>query len=162
VQKRCVSRSISTSPLLDGGAHQAPKPDLPPIAWTYLKGHVPYTVGLALQETLVSRRLEAKAALLGLSPSESDQISRAEQIASTDVLLLLQHSPVYTAGRRERDPVTAAAEGERLRKLGADYVSTMRGGQTTYHGPGQLVGYPIFDLDRAEVAEFLSQRPILV
>ncbi|KDQ17464.1 hypothetical protein BOTBODRAFT_53073 [Botryobasidium botryosum FD-172 SS1] len=62
-----------------------------------------------------------------------------------DVLLLLQHRPVFTAGRRQNDTL---AEEERLRKLGADWVSTSRGGQTTYHGPGQIVGYPMFDIGR--------------
>ncbi|KAI9101940.1 hypothetical protein DFS34DRAFT_567297, partial [Phlyctochytrium arcticum] len=61
-----------------------------------------------------------------------------------DIVLLLQHPPTYTAGRRLKG--SDASEGERLRKLGAGYFETLRGGQTTFHGPGQLVGYPILDL----------------
>ena len=56
-----------------------------------------------------------------------------------DTLLLLEHSPVYTAGRR-------AVPEHVLAELGAPLVETDRGGQTTYHGPGQLVGYPIVSL----------------
>lgn len=82
----------------------------------------------------------------------SGELERLQGIAGTDILLLLQHTPVYTAGRREKDPEVARLEGERLGRLGADYVSTMRGGQTTYHGPGQLVGYPILDLGIAQVS----------
>ena len=77
--------------------------------------------------------------------------ARAQKRAETDVLLLLQHTPVYTAGRREKDPEVASLEAARLGSLGADYVSTMRGGQTTYHGPGQLVGYSIMDIGAAQV-----------
>lgn len=135
----------------------APRLSTSPVRWAYLPSHLPYALGLLLQETLVANRLNAKKLLASptassLSPLER---SRAENRAGTDVLLLLQHSPVYTAGRREKDPVVAKAEAERLGSLGADYVSTMRGGQTTYHGPGQLVGYPILDLGAAQVRTLL-------
>ncbi len=56
-----------------------------------------------------------------------------------DTLLLLEHAPVYTAGRRSLDE-------HYLSKLPAPLVETDRGGQVTYHGPGQLVGYPIVGL----------------
>ena len=73
---------------------------------------------------------------------------RAQRLAGTvahDVLLLVEHDPVYTLGRGTRDsslPVGAAA----LRATGADVVEIERGGDVTWHGPGQLVGYPILDL----------------
>ena len=56
-----------------------------------------------------------------------------------DTLLLLGHAPVYTAGRR-------SLPGHVLRALNAPLIETDRGGQVTYHGPGQLVGYPIVAL----------------
>ena len=56
-----------------------------------------------------------------------------------DTLLLLGHAPVYTAGRR-------SVPEDVLAQLDAPLVETDRGGQTTYHGPGQLVGYPIVSL----------------
>ena len=56
-----------------------------------------------------------------------------------DTLLLLGHAPVYTAGRR-------SVPEHLLAQLDAPLVETDRGGQTTYHGPGQLVGYPIVSL----------------
>jgi lipoate-protein ligase B len=65
-----------------------------------------------------------------------------------DLLLLLEHPPVYTngrGGRREHLLVDEAA----LARLGASYVEIDRGGDITYHGPGQLVGYAVVDLDRA-------------
>ena len=64
------------------------------------------------------------------------------------LLLLLQHPHVYTLGRRgsESDILVPA---EVLRELDADVYHTDRGGEVTYHGPGQLVGYPILDLRAA-------------
>jgi lipoyl(octanoyl) transferase len=62
-----------------------------------------------------------------------------------DTLVLLEHPHVYTIGRRgAHDDVLWDAD--MLRDRGVDVVETDRGGQVTYHGPGQLVGYPIVDL----------------
>jgi lipoyl(octanoyl) transferase len=62
-----------------------------------------------------------------------------------DTLLLLEHSNVYTAGRRAK-PEHVLLDAGGLRELGVPLVETDRGGEVTYHGPGQLVGYPIFSL----------------
>jgi len=96
-------------------------------------GIVPYGEALALQRELVEER---KAGRL------------------PDVLLLLQHPPVVTLGVRGdggRSNIVAAPD--RLRELGIDVVETGRGGDVTFHGPGQIVGYPILDLkpDRCDV-----------
>ncbi|KAJ2910398.1 hypothetical protein GGI21_000912 [Coemansia aciculifera] len=58
-----------------------------------------------------------------------------------DTLILLEHTPVYTNGRRNYGALSAD-ETSRLQKLGCDYVETNRGGEITFHGPGQLVAYP--------------------
>lgn len=139
-----------------------------PIVWTYLPQHLPYHLGLLLQETIVHTRLQAKKHLAeqpASSPvarlnSRDDDNSAVRRLAQTDVLLLLQHTPVYTAGRREKDPIIAAQEADRLGKLGADYISTLRGGQTTYHGPGQLVGYSLMDLEAADVSRQSAARQV--
>jgi lipoate-protein ligase B len=71
----------------------------------------------------------------------------AERVAGDvqDTLLLLEHPHVYTIGRRgSADDVLW--DIETLRGRGVDVVETDRGGMVTYHGPGQLVGYPIIDL----------------
>jgi lipoyl(octanoyl) transferase len=65
---------------------------------------------------------------------------QADEVA--DVLLLLEHPPVYTRGRRSRPDELAMGEAW-YRSRGIDVVETDRGGRVTYHGPGQLVGYPI-------------------
>ncbi|KAJ3046378.1 putative lipoyltransferase 2, mitochondrial [Rhizophlyctis rosea] len=97
----------------------------PPIAYKYIGSSVPYLKALSLQDHLVTR-----AATASSNP--------------INILLLLQHPPTYTAGRRIKG--TEDTEGRKLRALGAEYHEVKRGGQTTYHGPGQLIGYPILNL----------------
>ena len=64
-----------------------------------------------------------------------------------DTLLLLEHSPVYTLGRSTQPTHWDCGE-ELLRRTGASLQSVDRGGSITYHGPGQVVGYPILKLSR--------------
>jgi len=64
-----------------------------------------------------------------------------------DVLLLLEHSPVYTLGRTTQ-PAHWECGGEVLRRTGASLQLVDRGGSITYHGPGQVVGYPILKLSQ--------------
>jgi lipoyl(octanoyl) transferase len=61
-------------------------------------------------------------------------------------LLLLEHPPVYTRGRRSRERELALGESF-YRGQGIEVIETQRGGRVTYHGPGQLVGYPIMRID---------------
>ena len=98
-------------------------------------GTVHYADGIVLQEELVSRR-------------------RADEIP--DQLLLLQHPHVITLGTGGGLHHVVSDEGER-RLLGIELVETGRGGDVTYHGPGQLVGYPILDLkpDRKDLHRYL-------
>jgi lipoyl(octanoyl) transferase len=76
-----------------------------------------------------------------------------------DVLLLLEHPPVYTKGRRS-DPKAELPMGEDwYRMQGIEVTETDRGGRVTYHGPGQLVGYPIVSLKpyRDDVHDFIRR-----
>ena len=87
-------------------------------------GTVPYRPTWELQDELADQR-------------------RSRRIG--DRLLLLEHFPVYTIGRGG-DEANLLASPERLRELGAELVRIDRGGDITYHGPGQLVAYPILEL----------------
>ena len=86
-------------------------------------GRMEFTGALALQEEIVAKKREDRS--------------------SADELLLLEHEPVYTIGRTpDRSSLLGAAH------LPHPLFSINRGGQATYHGPGQLMGYPIIDLRR--------------
>ena len=62
-----------------------------------------------------------------------------------DIVLLVEHAPVYTMGRNG-SPAHVPSGAEHLRSLGAEYVEVDRGGSVTFHGPGQLVAYPILQI----------------
>jgi lipoyl(octanoyl) transferase len=75
------------------------------------------------------------------------QLESARQAGRVpDLLLLLEHPPVYTRGRRS-DPAELPMGAEWYEMQGFEVCDTDRGGRVTYHGPGQLVGYPIVDLE---------------
>ncbi|HJR61064.1 MAG TPA: lipoyl(octanoyl) transferase LipB [Vicinamibacterales bacterium] len=100
-------------------------------------GVVSYAEGLELQKTLVEQR-------------------KAGQIP--DQLLLLEHPPVITLGVRSRnDRSHIVAASATLEAEGVEIFEAGRGGDVTYHGPGQLVGYPIIDLkpDRCDVHRYV-------
>ncbi|XP_032827923.2 octanoyl-[acyl-carrier-protein]:protein N-octanoyltransferase LIPT2, mitochondrial [Petromyzon marinus] len=95
-------------------------------------GRVGYAQALAVQTRLARALLDHLAAPSGPAPP--------------DTLLLCEHDPVYTVGIRQA-PYPAEVE-TRLRALGADFHRTNRGGLITFHGPGQLVCYPVLHLAR--------------
>ncbi len=68
-----------------------------------------------------------------------------------ETLIFLEHSPVITIGRRGRADSDLLSSPAQLRTIDIDVVETDRGGQITYHCPGQLVGYPILNLEQALV-----------
>ena len=98
-------------------------------------GVVPYADGLELQAQLVGER-------------------RADDIP--DTLLLLEHPHVVTLGSSS-DPAHVLADQAERNRLGIELFKTGRGGDVTYHGPGQLVAYPILDLkpDRKDLHRYL-------
>ncbi len=73
--------------------------------------------------------------------------------AASPFLPPLEHLPTYTTGRRDSspNPDTLHPEEKKVQNVGAEFHITKRGGQVTYHGPGQLVGYPILDLNNLNV-----------
>ncbi len=98
-------------------------------------GRVRYGEAHALQERLLEARIRGEVG---------------------DTLLLLEHDPVVTLGRGAHEENFLVPRA-RLDDLGVDRFETARGGDVTYHGPGQLVAYPIFDLrpDRCDVRRYI-------
>jgi lipoate-protein ligase B len=99
--------------------------------WVAQLGTIPYEDGVRLQETLRERRQAG---------------------ALPDLLLVLEHPPVYTKGRRT-EPADLPMGEDWYRAQGIEVCDTDRGGRVTYHGPGQLVAYPIMAVER--VADFV-------
>ena len=99
-------------------------------------GVVSYAASLEMQKALIEER-------------------RADRLP--DLLLLLQHPPVITLGVRRDSRSHIVASGDRLAQLGIEVHDTGRGGDVTYHGPGQVVGYPILNLrpDRCDVHRYV-------
>jgi lipoyl(octanoyl) transferase len=98
-------------------------------------GRVPYAEGLQIQEQLVAERQAGRI---------------------IDVLLVLEHEPVFTMGRNARAE-NVLLSSEALRAQGYEIFETGRGGDVTYHGPGQVVGYPILELppERRDVHRYV-------
>jgi lipoyl(octanoyl) transferase len=90
-------------------------------------GRTRYREALAAQETLLAARIAGEV---------------------PDTLVLTEHEPVYTLGLRAGALNHLRLDEEERRRRGIDLVETTRGGDITYHGPGQLVAYPIVSLDR--------------
>src|ERR1700744_1139339 len=87
-------------------------------------GRLPYSEGVAIQERVVAAR---------------------KQHLVDDTLLLLEHPPVLTLGRNARRSNVLASD-DQLTQRGVEVHEVNRGGDVTYHGPGQIIGYPILDL----------------
>jgi lipoyl(octanoyl) transferase len=99
--------------------------------WVSQLGTVPYADGVTLQEKLRERRQAGEL---------------------PDLLLVLEHPPVYTRGKRT-EPGDLPMGEDWYRSQGIEVCDTDRGGRVTYHGPGQLVAYPIMAVER--VADFV-------
>jgi len=99
-------------------------------------GTIDYATALHLQQHLIALRKDGKIG---------------------DVLLLLEHSPVITLGRNAKAG-NVIASPELLARRGVDLFECDRGGDVTFHGPGQIVGYPIFDLRGFRRPSSLSSR----
>lgn len=129
----CTVRAVS-APALTPSAPLAHPPAT--VDW----GRTKYTEAWARQDEYVAKRIAGEIG---------------------DTLIFTEHDPVYTIGLRSGAETNLVWQGERLIREGIEVVKTNRGGDITYHGPGQIVGYPIVSLathkDLHEYLRFLEQ-----
>ncbi len=118
----------------DSLKRSSPLPEL----WVCHLGTVPYRDALAIQEHVRRRRQEGEL---------------------PDTLLLLEHPPVYTRGRRTGEDELPLGE-DVYRAKGIEVLATDRGGRVTYHGPGQLVGYPI--MHTSDIGSYLRTMEVAI
>jgi len=109
--------------------------------WFRDLGHMPYGEAWDLQERLLAEGLRIKSE--GRTQGVTDPFS----LPTSHFLLFVEHPPVYTLGKSGDISHVLISEEEREQK-GIDFFHTNRGGDITFHGPGQIVGYPILDLEK--------------
>ena len=101
-------------------------------------GLIPYADAWALQKGLFQETIDLKIA--------NRKLPESEHVPTTDHLLFCEHPHVYTLGKSGKKGHLLLNK-EELRLKGVEFFPIDRGGDITYHGPGQIVGYPIFDMD---------------
>lgn len=104
-------------------------------------GNMRYKEAWDLQESLLQEGLKIKGEARGRGVTDPLQLS------TSNYLLFVEHPPVYTLGKSGSMENVLISEEDRVRK-GIEFYPTNRGGDITFHGPGQIVGYPILDLEK--------------
>ena len=105
-------------------------------------GLIPYKEALAYQEKLFQEILYIKKC--------NETLPQCEKNAQYNHLIFCEHPHVYTLGK-SGDESNLLIDTIQLQAKNADFIKTNRGGDITYHGPGQLVGYPILDLEGLQI-----------
>ncbi|OJY90599.1 MAG: lipoyl(octanoyl) transferase [Sphingobacteriales bacterium 40-81] len=112
-------------------------------------GDIAYKQAWDYQETLLQQNVEAKSqyATSQNTVPVNTQTNNVSEAATRHYLLLCEHPPVYTLGKSGKAAHILISEEDRVKK-GIEYYPTNRGGDITFHGPGQIVGYPVLDLEK--------------
>jgi lipoyl(octanoyl) transferase len=115
---------------------------------------MPYQEAWDYQESLLQENLKVKSAVRNLEPATADhefgvQSSPSAPLSTTNYFLLVEHPPVYTLGK-SGDVKNILISSEERKQKGIEYFATNRGGDITFHGPQQIVGYPVLDLEKFE------------
>ena len=110
---------------------------------------------MTAQSTVEVRRLPGLTAYAEAWELQRELARLRKKDDVPDTFLLCEHPPVFTVGRAARDASNLGAGEEYLRSLGAEVFWSDRGGDATFHGPGQLVGYPILRLKIRDTHAYL-------
>jgi len=108
-------------------------------------GILPYQQAWDYQEGLLQKNLAIKSRQLEGNGEETNSVEVGMK-STSNYLLFVEHPPVYTLGKSGKSENVLLNEGER-KERGIEFFHTNRGGDITFHGPGQIVGYPIIDLE---------------
>lgn len=101
------------------------------------------------------RRMPGLTDYAGCWELQNEMVRLRKRDEIGDTLLLVEHPPVYTLGRSAKDDSNLGVGEEYLRSLGAEVFRIDRGGDVTFHGPGQIVGYPILRLKVRDTHRYL-------
>ena len=119
-------------------------------------GRMDYKTAWDYQDVLMKANLEAKAGSRELAVGSGEPAN--DQPSTTNYLLFVEHSPVYTLGKSGKMEHVLIDENER-KERGIEFYQTNRGGDITFHGPEQIVGYPILDLEKfyTDIGRYLRE-----
>jgi lipoyl(octanoyl) transferase len=117
-------------------------------------GEMDYKLAWDYQDALMTENLAVKKKAM----ENGEGVAGQEGIATKNYLLLVEHPPVYTLGKSGKMDHVLISEEERIKK-GIAFYQTNRGGDITFHGPEQVVGYPILDLEKfyTDIGRYLRE-----
>jgi lipoyl(octanoyl) transferase len=120
-------------------------------------GRVDYKTAWDYQDVLMNENVAVKMGA-GSWPLANNVTTDNRQASTTNYLLFVEHPPVYTIGKSGKMENILITEEQRKEK-GIDFYQTNRGGDITFHGPGQIVGYPILDLEKfyTDIGRYLRE-----
>lgn len=125
--------------------------------WFRDLGKMDYKQAWDFQESLLKKNVRVKSEAGNLQPTVDDE-GTTNELSTENYLLFVEHPPVYTLGKSGKIEHVLIDEGQRKEK-GIDFFHTNRGGDITFHGPGQIVGYPILDLEKfyTDIGRYLRE-----
>ena len=110
-------------------------------------GQMDYKTAWDYQESLLQENVKTKSLLRNQQQEDFQLTTVNSQLSTVNYLLFVEHPPVYTLGKSGNIDNVLLSE-ENLKARGIDFFRTNRGGDITFHGPQQIVGYPILDLEK--------------
>jgi len=127
-------------------------------------GKMDYKTAWDYQESLLQENVRAKSLVRSNESGESEIPATGSRLQTQHYLLFVEHPPVYTLGKSGNIDNVLLSE-ENLKTRGIDFFRTNRGGDITFHGPQQIVGYPILDLEKfyTDIGKYLrSMEEVII
>lgn len=121
-------------------------------------GRMDYKSAWDYQETLLQENIKLKQVQSSKFGVQSQQPTENYELPTTNYLLFVEHPPVYTLGKSGKAEHILISDEQRQQR-GIEFYNTNRGGDITFHGPEQIVGYPILDLEKfyTDIGRYLRE-----